>query len=181
MEVNEDTKTLTFRLRRDPYIPIAVLKAFVKMGLSLVPDNNLPDFGTALAWVADPDHKKPVGTTQIVLATFLPGPTAGDTISLVVLRRNNDYVRLPFTIFVLCYGNELFQVALPSPEKDWALVGSQVELPPFPHPNDSSSFRYGRPYRYPLNLLGNAVVTDEEVTITMGYDTAINRREADVA
>jgi hypothetical protein len=75
MEVDKDAKTLTFRLRRDRYIPVAVLKAFVKMGLCLIPDRNLPDFGTALAWVTDPDHQKPLGTTQIVLATFLPGPT----------------------------------------------------------------------------------------------------------
>jgi hypothetical protein len=175
MEVNKDAKTLTFRLRRDPYIPEAVLKAFVKMGLSLIPDENLPDFGTALAWVADPYHSKPLGSEGIVLATFLPGPTARDTISLVVLRRKDDYLRLPFVIFVLCYGNELFQVALPSPEKNWALVGTQVELPPFPHPIDLASSPHGQPYRYYPNLLGNAVVRDEEVTITMRYDAAINR------
>ena len=138
MEVDEDTKTLTFRLRRDPFNPVAVSKAFVKMGLSFIPEENVRDFNTALAWVTDPDHSKPLGTTRIVLATFLPGPSASDTISLVVLRRRNDFLLVPFVIFILAYGNELFQVALPSPEKDWALTGTQVKLPPFPHPNDSN-------------------------------------------
>ena len=36
-EIDEAAKMVTFHLRRDPYVPVGVLKAFVKMGLTPQP------------------------------------------------------------------------------------------------------------------------------------------------
>ena len=47
--VNETKNEITITLRRDPYTPVAVLKAFTKMGLSLLPEEELPNFLAAMA------------------------------------------------------------------------------------------------------------------------------------
>ncbi|WP_076866153.1 HNH endonuclease [Bradyrhizobium mercantei] len=170
MDVDEAAKTLTFRINRDSYVPIAVLKALVKMGLSLIPDANVADFRTAFAWIKDADHRNEISMAQSVLWTFVPGPTAGNTISLLVLRRKNDFLKLPFMMFNLRYGNDSFQILLPSPEKDWAIAGSSIGLPPFPVSVDDNPALHGQPIRRRVDLSGSAVVTGEEVTIQATYD-----------
>jgi HNH endonuclease len=169
MEVDEASKTLTFRMKRDSYVPIAVLKAFVKMGLSLIPDTNVADLRTAFAWIKDADHRNEISMAQSVLWTFVPGPTIGNTISLLVLRRKNDFLKLPFMIFSLRYGSDSFQVLLPCPEKDWAIAGSSIGLPPFPVSMDSVPAPHGQPVRRRLDLSGSTVVTGEDVTVQATY------------
>jgi hypothetical protein len=65
-EVDEDNRQMTFKLPRDPYIPVAVLKAFVKMGLALLPDEEMPNFQSALEWVRTEDHS---------IGVYLAGPS----------------------------------------------------------------------------------------------------------
>jgi HNH endonuclease len=48
--VDEARKSVQFRLKRDPYTPVGVMKAFVKMGLTLLPEDEMPNFKHALAW-----------------------------------------------------------------------------------------------------------------------------------
>jgi hypothetical protein len=179
MKVDEASKTLTFRVHRDPYTPVAVLKAFVKMGLSLIPDENVSDFRAAFTWIKEVDHQKAITMSQNVLVTFVPGPTAGESILLLVLRRKSDFLNLPFMFFILRYGNELFQVALPSPERDWAIAGISVSVPPFPVSNDLTPTPYGEPFRRRLDFSESTAVAGEEVTITATYDEVKDRDQAD--
>jgi hypothetical protein len=47
---------MTFKLKRNPYTPVATLEAFVRMGLSLMPPKELPNFQKALEWINQRDH-----------------------------------------------------------------------------------------------------------------------------
>jgi hypothetical protein len=71
--VNEATNEIALTLRRDPYTPVAVLKAFTKMALSLLPEEELPHFRAAGAWIRNTDHKASSVKTFPVLHTFVPG------------------------------------------------------------------------------------------------------------
>ena len=51
-EFDEKAKTVTFWPRRDPYTPVAVLKTFVKIGLSVLPEEEMPNFRGLLSWIS---------------------------------------------------------------------------------------------------------------------------------
>ena len=176
-EINEKERQITFQLRRDPFTPVAVLKAFVKMGLSVMPDAEMRSFSHALRWIRNTDHRVGLVSEFPILYSFIPGPMANDKIVLLLFRRRDGIEDVPYAFFILSYGNEVFQVYLPSPKRDHTIHGKQLQLMPFPHPNDISPSGYGSVQRRVLNLTGLDVVKGEIVTLTMGFE----RAETDLA
>jgi hypothetical protein len=173
LEVDEGQKTITFKLPREPYIPVAVLKAFVKMALTIMPEEELPNFKTALSWICEKDHTKgflPSGAYP-VLGTFVPGPMPNDKIALFLYRRRGEVSAAPYAFFVLGYGNEAFQVLIPSPERD--PVGISVTMPAFPNPRDIAPSEHGQAKVRPIDLTGRDVVKGEVVTVQSQYETQI--------
>ena len=133
IDLDEANKTIIFRLRRDTYIPIAVLKTFVKIGLTLMPEAEIADFATALAWIKEMRHTVRFANGQFpVIYTFQPGPMPNDLIAIFLLRRKASVASVPYAFLVLAYGNEVFQVCLPSPERDAAISGQPLISYPFP-------------------------------------------------
>ena len=59
-EIDEENRVVTFRLRRDPYYPVAVYKAFVKIALTIMPEEQLKHFATTIAWIRETDHSRPL-------------------------------------------------------------------------------------------------------------------------
>ena len=136
---NEDHRTVDFALKCDPHRPMAVHKAFVKMALSILPERELPNFRQALAWIMNPDHREEVPILAPALVTFTPGPAPIDGIKVgVICRKNKAPEIVPYAFLLLSYGNESFQVILPSPERDAAFEGAAICLPPFPQPPSES-------------------------------------------
>jgi hypothetical protein len=138
-EVNEERRELTFRLVRDSYTPVGVLKAFVKMGLTIFPDAEMPNFGATLAWIREKNHALGNFSLWPTVRTFMPRAFGGNLISLMALRRKTDGNQLPYAVFVIIYGNELFQVFIPCPERDRHLDGKTLSFLPFPSPIDFQS------------------------------------------
>ena len=174
-KIDEEKKQVRFELKRDPFTPVAVLKAFVKIGLTLLPPEELPSFREAMAWIRDPDHAKGFVKEFPVLCTFRPGPMPSDRIGIILLRRKALVMDVPYAFLVLAYGNHMFQVILPSPMKDKAVVGKELTLPVFPVPNGPDPVRYGKPRATSLDLCGREVVRGERVPIVLGFDQAVFR------
>lgn len=172
-EVDEVAKKVTFRLHRDPYTPVAVLKAFVKMGLSVIPEEEISNFRAALQWIREPNHQ--VGLVQEfpIFYTFIPGPQPNDKIALMIFRRKEDNMEVPYAFFVLGYGNEVFQVFLPSPERDQRINGKQLSLPVFPNPWDRLESKFGQPRKGKIDLTGRNIIKGEIATVVMGYEEAV--------
>lgn len=57
--VDEANKRVVFNLKRDAYTPIAVMKAFVKIGLTVMPAEEMENFDDALSWLRRADHERP--------------------------------------------------------------------------------------------------------------------------
>lgn len=158
---------ITLTVPREPYTPVAVLKAFTKMAISLLPDEELPNFRRALAWIHNPDHE--VGLVKVsgypVFYTFVPG-TSPLTNSAILLRRKTPNLPLPYMVFVLTYGNEVFQIFVPSPEKDPTSISMpRDKLYYFPNPYelDSSLVSVAPIQRELIDLTGRAPVKGEMV------------------
>lgn len=170
--VDEQAKRVTFLLKREPHVPMAVLKAFVKMGLSLMPDVEMPNFSATLQWIRNPQHRMEFALLAPVHRAFLPGPTSRDFISVAILRRRTEDATLPYAFLVLSVGNEMFQVMLPSPARDPVPSGPARSMPPFP----PVRVPYGPTGLYSHDLSGCELVVDDQVSVSMSFDQVISSR-----
>jgi hypothetical protein len=171
--VNETSKEITLTVRRAPYTPVAVLKAFAKIALSLLPEKEVPNFRAAMAWIRNTDHKVGLVKTSTfpVLYTFVPGndPLVN---SVILLRRRTDDLPVAYVTFVLTYGNEVFQTVLPSPERDAAISGQKVKFPYFPTPYelDRDLEPVAPMRRERIDLTGRSLVKGETIQTVMRYE-----------
>jgi hypothetical protein len=95
-----------------------------------------------------------------------------DLLAVFILRRKPSVTDVPYAFLVLGYGNEVFQVHIPSREHDLALNYRTVSIVPFPVPGSPNPVRYGRPGSKLLDLTGREVVRGDAVRVTVGYDYA---------
>lgn len=173
LEVDEEKKTITLRLPREPHVPVAVLKTFVKMALTIMPEEELPNFKTALSWICEKDHSKgflPKGGYP-VLATFIPGPMPNDKIAVFLYRRRPEISAAPYAFLVLGYGNEVFQVMIPSSERD--PTGITVGMPAYPNPRDIAPSQYGPAQVRAVDLTGHEVAKGQVISVKSQYESQI--------
>lgn len=183
-EVDEAAKRLRFELHRDTYVPVAVLKGLVKIGLTLIPDVEVPNFRETYDWIRDKNHSRNFVAAFPVLRTFIPGPTRNDLIVLMLMRRRAGIYNVPYAFFTMAYGNEVLQVFLPSIDKDRYIDGFTFSMPAFPNPGSLDAAVYGSPRTKVENLTGRQPIKGEKVPAVFGFDAVIAtdlRAEADVA
>jgi hypothetical protein len=173
--VDETEKKITFKLKRDPYVPIAVLKAFIKIGLSLLPDQEVENFSHLMAWLQDINHTSICAKQNKIIYTVQPGYMPNDRIMTFICRRKSHIVGYPFIFFVLAYGNEMFQVQLPSEKYDAEINWYDITNFPFPHPASREADRFGHSYQRLLDLTGLEKVYGEEVLIIFSYEQSSRR------
>ena len=172
LEVDEEARRVTFKLKRDPYTPVAVLKAFVKMGLSLMPEGEMQNFVKALTWIKQRDHSVGLVRDFPIVYSFIPGPLPNDRIAVMTFRRKEHVNDVLYAFLVLAYGNEVFQVFLPSPERDQNIDGKEMTLLPFPNPHDAVPSKYGPVRRATLNLTEREIIRGQIVPVVLGFEHA---------
>ncbi|MDE0270792.1 MAG: HNH endonuclease [Gammaproteobacteria bacterium] len=170
-KVDIEKRQFSLQLKRDPYTPVAVLKALVRVGLILLPNDELANFAETLEWVRNRDHTQPFVSEFPVFQTFQPGPMPNDLIVAMLMRRQPPSVDVPYAFLVLAYGNEVYQVFLPSPRKDRTIHGQKLSLPAFPTPLGLDLERFGRPSTRLIDLCGRDTVTDDVHPISMGFES----------
>ena len=169
--IDEATRTLTLRPKRDAYTPVSVLKAFVKIGLTLLPENEIHHFWHALRWVRQRDHSLSLWRFP-VFYTFQQGPHPNSIISVYVLRRKPCVEEVPYAFLVLGYGNEVFQVMIPTPALDMSI--GTLAIPPLPTLMD---VMLGSPHSAEhsvIDLCGHDVVKGEAIHASMVFEHMAN-------
>ena len=161
LEIDEEGNSVTFQLAGGSYTPIAVFKAFTKIGLTLLPNGEIDSFSETLSWVRNPDHSCGFVKHCSIIYTFVPGPMPSDTIIPRLLRRKTQSSNLPYIFLILGYGNCLVQVWLPCRERDESIWNATLEIPPFPPVIVPKSTTYGKPVTRVIDLSGREQVKDE--------------------
>ena len=169
--IDEENKKVSFQLQRDPYTPVAVFKALVCIGLTIMPEANLCNFAEALSWIRENDHSKSAVVECPILSTFVPGPMPNDLIFVALMQRHESVTDLPFAFMVLSYGNNVLQVFLPCPKQDRAIERRTLTIPPFPRPYGPDHKRYGYPRTAIWNLCGREEVRGETFPHEFGFDS----------
>jgi HNH endonuclease len=160
------TKTLTFHLRRGPYRPAMVVKAMIKMALSVMPEEEMCNFQHALAFIKPDNSSLVLAAPTPFFHTFVSGGSARDRIVFAVMTRRRDDFIAPYAHVLLRYGNEMLQMAVPSAEKDSVLNGKNLTLKPYPCTSKEDSVGNSTDF---LPYVSMDFVRDEEIIITMSY------------
>lgn len=165
--VDEERKEITFSLTRGNYTPAGVLKTFMKIGLTLLPQMHMYYFSMLREWVKDPNHKN--GSVKSpVMYTFQPGPLPNNKLTAMLLIRKADHLVVPYAYLVIAYGNEMYQVHLPSSRE---ASSASYTLPFFPYaPSAVFAPTYGNPKKTLLDLSGTERVKEVAYPFTAGYD-----------
>lgn len=111
--LDEPSERLTLYLKRDKHVPLAVLKAFWKIAYTIMPEKELPNFKHLLEWIRETPHVRIFDELKVAYA-FQPGPVPSRKIFLTLLRRKSHVSDYPYAFLVMRYGNETFQIPLPT-------------------------------------------------------------------
>jgi len=168
--VDEANHRVAFRLPRDPYIPLAVFKAFVRIGLTLMPDVEVHNFEELVEWVRNKNHTFGLMKKCFVARTFHPGPMSNSLLFAMLLRRKSPTAECPYIFLVLSYGNEVFQLPIPCRKFDSHLDGKLLDIPTFPSPGSRDPAKYGPPVTEMLDLTGIDEVRGDVVHIDMQFE-----------
>ena len=98
----------------------------------------------------------------------------------MLLRRKTSVTGVPYTFLVLAYGNQMFQVSLPSPKQDSAIYGRDMEIRPVPTLYKDNPL-YGNACIEPLDVyerkapivLGFDQIEDQELVLLRKYSEKI--------
>ena len=161
LEIDKEGNSVTFQLAGGSYTPIAVFKAFTKIGLTLLPNGEIDSFSETLSWVRNPDYSSGFVKHCSIIYTFVPGPMPSDIIIPRLLRRKAQSSDVPYAFLILGYGNCLVQVWLPCRERDESIWNTTLDIPPFPPVIVPKSTIYGKPTSRVLDLSGREQVKDE--------------------
>ena len=171
VNIDERNKAVSFQLTESSYTPIAVFKAFAKIGLTLLPDKEIDNFTETLQWIRNPDYSNDFVKKCSIIYTFVPGPMPSHVIVARLLRRNLQSIDLPYIFLILGYGNSLIQIWLPCRKMDEHIWGATLEMPPFPPIISPKSKIYGKPSTRVLDLSGREQVRDESKSHTFEFES----------
>ena len=168
--IDEKRCQLKFQLARDVYTPVAVLKAFVKIGLTLLPPEEIENFQIALSWIQNSVHTSQFVRKFPVIHTFFPGPMPNTLTDIKIFRRKEFVEELPYAFFILGFGNHLYQVFYPCPDLDKALDGKEISIPPFQASNKPDPVKYGAERVRPIDLCGRQPISGEKFPVTFRFE-----------
>lgn len=164
-----DEHTLEIEFTRQPYIPLLVYKAFVKIGITVVPESELINLSNTITWLRKTTPACEDGMANIFISRFYPGLNVFPTQKITVFKRKNDEVQVPLYQMVLAFSNYCFQFIIPCYEKDKHLNGKELNLTVVPTPFDSCMPGVTGGL---ISLCNGETVKNETVPIRMYYEHA---------
>ena len=174
-ECNDQERTFIIKGYRQPYVPIAVFKSFVKMAISVMPYELLSYFNETKKWLLENNHEisnydiQPIFT----IASSISGKKPFNELLITILCRKNDFLKVPFMQMLLFFGNLGYQIIVPCKPKDFHLSNQPINIASFPHPAFKSN-ESNRVIGYSqIDFSGKSIVRNEKTSVTMGYEHSI--------
>ncbi|NMG46428.1 hypothetical protein GPA22_22195 [Aromatoleum toluvorans] len=140
--VDNENNEITINLHQEPHIPLGVYKALLKIAISIIEDKNeLSAFRQTILWLLNPDLTLSVIKPALLLQAFVPGPRPTDGVFVSLFRRKAGISGVPYAVFVIAFGNVVFQLVVPSHIDNG--VSMTCQLPFLPSPFEIAGWPYG--------------------------------------
>jgi len=164
-----DEHTIRFKIIRQSYIPILVYKAFIKIALTLMPENELFLFKETFGWLKNHEKRIEDFFSQFLLMRFFPGYSPFPFMKAIILKRKNDDFEVPMFQTFLSFSNFTFQYIIPCFEKDKHLDGKTINFRSFLTPFDIGTYQYNTGSGL-INLCNHEIIKNEMIPIDMHYE-----------
>ncbi|EHR1015746.1 hypothetical protein KS878_004482 [Vibrio parahaemolyticus] len=166
--IDEKNNTIKFTFEIEPYIPICVYKCFVKIGLSVLENEQYSDFSNTSKWVMSKEHDKPFLKPLTLIESYVPGPRPFREVGVKVLKKKDLVSVLPSYILIVSFGNVSYQLIMPS-DLDVNLGASPYRIVDFPLRFDLQ-WKYGHVTRKTHDLTSFEVVKGQTEEVFYSYD-----------
>lgn len=175
-DLDKENKSLTLKTKRPGYIPIRIPKAFIKIGFSMLREEELEDFEYTRKFLQDTEKEERFKDFNLlrVFGYFIPGPPKFNKpfIQLYQRKESTNGENIPKYQLILYYANYQFQMTLPFGKPDEYLQGQKVDLPIAPLLIDNSHLvEFGEEKFLNLNLTSSEKKSGEEHNITFSFDS----------
>lgn len=107
-EFDSDQNEIRLHLINPSYIPLAVLKAFYKMALSVMPEEEFKNFSHLVGWIKGESLEPGKGVATSLLSTHCKQVTHCKS-SCILLRQKSPNNKTPYMTFVLVLGQFCYQ------------------------------------------------------------------------
>lgn len=169
--IDLEAKKATMKFQIEPFVPSAVYKCLVKIGLSVIGRSELRAFSRALRWINQPSHWH----AQLVpphplflMTTYVPGPRPFAKLKVMIYKKN-DLVSFRYNYFLLvAFGNVAYQIILPS-DYDMVLPVEKLKWFPIPVPHEFG-WKYGAPELSVEDVSGIDYIKDYERSIIYSFE-----------
>lgn len=153
--IDLENSRIKIEMKRAPYHPVAIYKTFLKMAISVMPEEYLPEMSENIAWLLREDHVCLVDHLPF-FEWFVNGPVEPYTLTYGLCKAKEDGI-CRFTFF-FSISNYHFQIPIPTR----AQVGKELSLPLMP-PMISAEYveKFGEPIRKKLDFFCNQRRVDE--------------------
>ena len=133
-EIDKANNTIEIKGKRT-YTPQNVLKALVKMALTIIPKDELQNLSNTKNWLMG---KSSEGCILPVCLRFYRNPLLFTSV-MIFKKKDSIYTPLPHYVFCLAYRNIVIQMPIPMVDLDIQFKGKKFEFPLIPTPLDEYS------------------------------------------
>lgn len=123
--VDKENKKIYLKVKSQPFIPLNVYKAFLKMAISTMPEEWLVSYNPLINFLLGKEYpfsKEFIKIGIINTSGNVPYVTPG----FFFLKRKRENDLIPNLYFVLIFGNYIFQILLPSYKEDSLLFKNNI-------------------------------------------------------
>lgn len=140
--IDLEKKTLRRTGTVPAYVPIAVFKCFVKMAISLMPENEVENFKDTIDWILNKKHSNFYTADKKLLVRYrmIPGFNVTKYPACFLYRRKPQIWQGPYMLFSLTYGCFAYFIEVPT-SKDGAFHHiMNIPFPILPFKTSSEGF-----------------------------------------
>lgn len=172
-EIDHNKKQLTLKSVRHTYVPLKVFKAILKIAMTIMPEEEMPNYDyilKALQDVEDVENRLTNMPLCRILIYVNPGPEFEPR--CILFKRKQDNADVIKHCFVIYFQSYIYQIFLPYYADDVKLYdGREITLLSFPPLVDKDwAKRYGYAELHTVMSSGNTPLKNQSQTLTFNFD-----------
>ncbi|MEX0813018.1 MAG: HNH endonuclease [Chitinophagales bacterium] len=179
-DFDKENKSFTLKTKRPGYIPLHVTKTLIKIGFSMLLDEELEDYEITRKFLLNTEKEKRFENFGVlrILGYFIPGPPKFNKPFVQLFKRKPELSNelIPYYQLIFYYSSYQFQIALPFGKPDEHLQGNKVDNPIAPLLIDNSHLeQFGQERFINLNLTSSEKVSGENHNISFSFESFVDK------
>ena len=170
--LDEENKNIRVEYDFPSHIPSAAYKTLVKMALSIMSNEQINNFKIFNSWIQEKDHSRTLMDTLKVIMTFIPGINPFKQTIVFLLKRKSEVEKYPEYMFILAFGNVMYQIVIPSDSEIQEKPSTKTILKfltPF-----EINWKLGEPTHRILDWSQNTILKSYKEYMNFSYDEKIS-------